>query len=248
MKETYYFSHDYHARHDIKMEALSMEQVGIYWCIIEMLYEENGYINLSLCERIATALRTQCDTIMSVIQDYQLFENDGKQFWSNSVLRRLKFREEKSNKARISARKRWDVCERNAIKERKGKESKVNNMADKSARYLLNDKPISMEDLTYEYEDRVKTPKKYSNKRKLYSRIAIYYMGLQGEAGNVLRYFKDIKELVEIAERQYPDFNEEKIEAEIKGRINKWRDDQLKKDLSWGLSGVITHWNRILKS
>lgn len=121
-------------------------------------------------------------------------------------------------------------------------------MADKSAGYLLNDKPISMEELTYEYEDRGKTPKKYSNKRKLYSRIAIYYMGLQGEAGNVLRYFKDIKELVEIAERQYPDFNEEKIEAEIKGRINKWRDDQLKKDLSWGLSGVITHWNRILKS
>ena len=118
-------------------------------------------------------------------------------------------------------------------------------MADKSAEYFIKDKPINMEELTYEYEN---TPKKYSNKRKLYSRIAIYYMGLQGEQGNVLRYFKDIKELVEIAEKQYPEFKEEKIEAEIKGRINKWRDDQSKRDLSWGLSGVVTHWNRILKS
>jgi hypothetical protein len=133
MKKTFYFSHDYYARHDIKMEALSMEKVGIYWCLVEMLYEENGYIELKLCERIAIALRTQCDIIKSVLQDYELFENDGVKFWSNSVLKRLKLREEKSNNARNSAKIRWNNkidekaigCERIALKESKVKESKV---------------------------------------------------------------------------------------------------------------------------
>ena len=135
MKETFYFSHDYHARHDIKMETLSMEKIGVYWCLIEMLYEENGYIKLNLCERIAVALRVQCDTIKSVLEDFGLFENDGTQFWSNSVLRRLKIRENRSIQAKKSADKRWkkengsvdtNECERIAIKESKVNKRKEN--------------------------------------------------------------------------------------------------------------------------
>lgn len=135
MKETYYFSHDYNARNDRKMQRLIMKQgvegVGIFWCIVEMLYEEGGSMLLSECERIAFELRTDCERINFVLLESELFENDGKTFWSNSVLDRLNKRKEKSVKAKESADKRWAYatalrleCDCNAIKDSKPKETK----------------------------------------------------------------------------------------------------------------------------
>ena len=135
MKETYYFSHDYNARNDRKMQRLIMKQgvegVGIFWCIVEMLYEEGGSMLLSECERIAFELRTDCERINFVLLESELFENDGKTFWSNSVLDRLNKRKEKSAKAKESADKRWAYanalrlqCDGNAIKDSKPKETK----------------------------------------------------------------------------------------------------------------------------
>jgi hypothetical protein len=135
MKE--YFSHDYHARNDSKMIQLIMkhglEGVGAYWCIVEMLYESEGYIMQSECERIAFELRTQCDLIKSLIGS-DLFEKDTEKFWSDSIHRRLSIRDEKSGKARESAYKRWNnkeintdanamrtQCDGNAIKVNKSK-------------------------------------------------------------------------------------------------------------------------------
>ena len=139
----YYFSHDYGARNDPKLIKLFMSEghagKGIYWDIIEMLYEQGGYLLLSEIPTYAFELRTECDRIANVLRLYDLFENDGEKVWSESVLRRLKLREEKSMKAAKSALKRWDKatenqqvnanalrthCEGNAIKERKGKERK----------------------------------------------------------------------------------------------------------------------------
>lgn len=136
--ESFYFSHDYNARADRKLVALQMsfgmEGVGIFWCIVEMLFEEGGYINLNECDRIAFELRTDSQRINQIISGFDLFKSDGSRFWSASVLRRLEVRYEKSEKARKSAEKRWGNAdamrthsESNAIKERnerkKGKET-----------------------------------------------------------------------------------------------------------------------------
>lgn len=149
MKDTYYFPHDYHARNDIKLQLLTMEEIGVYWCLVEMLYEENGYIKIELYERIANVLRIKYETIKSVVEDFELFEKDTTKFWSNSVLRRLKEREEKSFKAKESVKKRWDkyerntnLYERNTIKESKGKESKEKNID--TSRFT----PPTLEELT----------------------------------------------------------------------------------------------------
>ena len=79
--ESFYFTHDYNSRNDPKMVALrmkeGMEGVGIFWCIAELLYEEGGFVMLSECERIAFELRTSCDVVNSIINDYDLFRNDG---------------------------------------------------------------------------------------------------------------------------------------------------------------------------
>lgn len=141
-KDSFYFSHDYNARSDPRLQRLSMklgmEGIGIYWCIIEMLYEQAGYIPLVDIESIAFALHTECERIKSVLQNFDLFKFEDESFFSESVLRRLDVRFSKSNNAKKAALKRWDTkrkskrnanamqthSEGNANKE---KESKVNN-------------------------------------------------------------------------------------------------------------------------
>lgn len=139
-KDTFWFSHDYNARSDRKLIRLrmkhEMEGIGVYWCIIEMLYEEGGVLKTSEYERITYELKTNIDLVKSVINDFDLFKKDTDNFWSESVLARLKIRKEKSDKARESIGYRWgnntnentnnirSYNDSNTIKERKGKEIK----------------------------------------------------------------------------------------------------------------------------
>jgi hypothetical protein len=134
-KETFYFSHDYNARSDKEMIKVRMKMgmagIGLYWCIVEMLYEEGGYLKRSEYERITYELQSTYDNITMLIEQFDLFKFDDDKFWSNSVLDRLKKRKDKSDKARESISYRWNDTnvkrsnsERNTIKERKGKENK----------------------------------------------------------------------------------------------------------------------------
>ena len=133
MKETFYFPHDYNARNDeklIKLQQSGLDGLGIYWCLIELLYEAGGSLELDY-ERLAFNIRTQCDRIKQVINDYGLFEVASTKFSNRRVNETLKYRKTKSQKAQKSAKMRWNKdyanamptqCEGNAIKERKGKE------------------------------------------------------------------------------------------------------------------------------
>jgi hypothetical protein len=146
MKEnTFYFAHDYNARSDVKIKKLlmkfGMQGYGIYWCIVEDLYQNANALPLHY-ESIAFELRISPDIIERIINDFDLFVSDGINFGSLSVQRRLDERNSKSLKARESAFKRWNKSESNAIamrmhsegnaikeskvKEKKVKESKIN--------------------------------------------------------------------------------------------------------------------------
>jgi hypothetical protein len=137
MKETYYFSHDYNARSDVKIKRLIAKHgllgYGIYWAIIEDLYQNANALPMD-CESIAFDLRTDEITVESIIKDFGLFVIDGKEFGSISVERRLEERAKKSNKARESAILRWEKyanamrthSDSNAIKESKVKDNKEN--------------------------------------------------------------------------------------------------------------------------
>jgi hypothetical protein len=139
MKE--YFPHDFKARSDKKIISLMMksglEGVGAYWCIIEMLYEEGGYLLRSEYDRISFELRCSNDLVKQVVEGFDLFNFEGDNFTSKSVQKRLKEREEKSQKARNSVEKRWKTNEGdttvlqtnnecNTIKEKKRKEKEIN--------------------------------------------------------------------------------------------------------------------------
>ena len=111
-----------------------MAGYGIFWSIVEDLYNNANALQMD-CEGIAFELRSDSDTIESIINDFDLFVVKDGIFGSRSVERRLDERNKKSETARQSAFKRWGDKKDdataiplqnsgNAIKERKEKEIK----------------------------------------------------------------------------------------------------------------------------
>lgn len=135
MKENaFYFPHDFNARTDIKIKKLlfklGYEGYGIFWALVEDLYNNANALPTHY-DILAFELRTQSDKVQSVVNDFDLFVVKDGYFSSNSIENRLNDRKEKSVKASMSAKKRWEDAnamrthsESNAIKERKGKEKK----------------------------------------------------------------------------------------------------------------------------
>jgi len=138
-KDTFYFSHDYNVRNDIKIKKLINKHgflgYGLFWAIIEDLYNNTNVLPMDY-ECIAFDLRTEPDVIKSIINDFDLFVIEDDTFGSLSVERRLTERNEKSVKARESVLKRWNKTKKdtnvlqtnydsNTIKESKVKESKI---------------------------------------------------------------------------------------------------------------------------
>lgn len=109
---------------------------------------------------------------------------------------------------------------------------------------------IRLEDneITYE-EDAGVRPKKPKARNKLYTRIALSYLKRKNEKGDVLRYFKDIKELVKITEGVIKDAKIEVTDETIVKAI-EWRFDQAdkmftEKNLEWGFGAVIKNFNKL---
>ena len=111
MKETFYFPHDYNARNDPKLQNvlidLGVEGIGVFWCIIEQLYEQGGTLPISSCKSIAFALHVDCKVVESLIFDFDLFPNDGEKFWSESVNTRLCKMNSIRDKRREAISRRW---------------------------------------------------------------------------------------------------------------------------------------------
>jgi hypothetical protein len=183
-KDTFYFSHDYNARNDEKIKRLirkhGMVGYGIFWSIVEDLYNNANALRTDY-EGIAYDLRSDCEIVASVVNDFDLFIFNGDFFGSNSVQERLDQRNNKSESARKSASYRWENAnamqtqyDSNAKKERKGKEIKGKEIKIKYKDNICltekeNEKLVSEfgEDTVkkcYEYLSSYKVEKSYSTK------------------------------------------------------------------------------------
>jgi len=135
-KDAYFFSHDSNAREDEKIidlrYSLGWEGYGLYWAIIEMLRDASDLHMQNDCKRLAFALAADEEKVRSVINDFNLFVISGDIFWSESLKKRLEYREKISEQRRKAAQKRWDSdfastkpmqtgCKSSALKEKKGK-------------------------------------------------------------------------------------------------------------------------------
>ncbi len=148
MKDAYYFSHDGNARNDpkiIKMISVyGMEGYGWFWVIIEMLREEDNYkLNIydqSDIDVIVSQTYSDSESIKKYIDDcvkiFKLFKKSKKYLWSLSLSNRMKKMNEKREKGRKAANKRWNRGCQNDVKGMpnryqkdtlKGNKSKRNN-------------------------------------------------------------------------------------------------------------------------
>jgi hypothetical protein len=189
---TFYFSHDYTARSDIKIKKLIATQgmlgYGIYWSLVEDLYHNNNKLedNPAL---LAYDYRCTTELIKSVINDFDLFIVKDGYVSSNSIQKRLDERNDKVTKAKQSASKRWEnkgknadnietqcdsdanamrtQCDGNAIKESKVKEIKVNKRKLKEEVVfippVLNDVLVYFDENGYSKEAATKAFNYYTN-------------------------------------------------------------------------------------
>jgi hypothetical protein len=110
-KESFWFKHDLNARNDPKMMRLlkihKCEGIGVYWCLIEMMYEQGGYLKINEKDVYTDSLKTKEKLIDFLISESGLFKKDDTKFWSESLLIRMGKRNDIKEKARNSAKVRW---------------------------------------------------------------------------------------------------------------------------------------------
>jgi hypothetical protein len=116
MKKTYYFQHDYNARNDPKLQAVMIKYglagIGAFWCIVEMLYEQDGTLPITSISSIAYTLHADEEMLKNIVCKMDLFECNKKFFWSRSVRKRLGIINEISDIRRKAAEKRWKSSKR----------------------------------------------------------------------------------------------------------------------------------------
>jgi hypothetical protein len=88
----------------------NMQGIGVYWCLVEMLHEENGQIKTDV-DTIAYELRVDVQVVKDVID--LCFTYDDNKIISERVIKNLEYRkqkrEEKSKKGKEAAQKRWNI-------------------------------------------------------------------------------------------------------------------------------------------
>lgn len=197
-KDSYYFSHDSNARSDPKMIAMmdkyGLEGYGKYWVIVENLRDEADH-RLPKKNYMFTALavQMQCERnaveeyVSDCINEYELFESDDDFFWSNSLLKRMNLKEEKREKAKKAAQKRWEkanedkglknnkeneVCERNADAMQMQCEPNAIKGKERKRKEILKENKSSLEEIKsvsdFQLEPELKT--EFENIKNLYPR------------------------------------------------------------------------------
>ena len=118
-KDAFYFSHDSNASHDPKIlqmrSVYKAEGYGWYWMLIEQMREQKDY-KLPISGKYALeSYASQMDTtkkqliqyLDDCVNEFRLFNRDAEFLWSDSLLYRMKLRENKSNISRKAVLKRW---------------------------------------------------------------------------------------------------------------------------------------------
>ena len=145
-----WFKHDFKARTHPRLQRIQMrwgmEGIGLYWSVIEMLYEQNGVLMLSECDAYAFALRTDSERLATFMRESGAFIIDGDVVISDTVNERIKERGDKSEKASISAKKRWNDAnamrthsDGNAIREEKRREEKIKEQLTEKQKEIVYD-------------------------------------------------------------------------------------------------------------
>lgn len=98
---------------------------GVYWYILEELYESGGKMLFEEIEPISKVLCVRKDFVVSIIKSFSLFQYDSESFWSDEVIEQIEKRQKIKDKRKEAANKRW-VSEKNIIVPEKELDSSPN--------------------------------------------------------------------------------------------------------------------------
>ena len=127
-----YFSHDIYARQDRKIKNLLLHfrkeseekaksALCVYWWIVEDMHADD--FKVSDLEVYADDYRCDIDFLKTILNDFELFKIENDCYISDRVLRNVEEMEEKAEKAKRAASKRWRG---NGNKPQAGKENEIN--------------------------------------------------------------------------------------------------------------------------
>ena len=111
-----WFKHQFRAREDEKLILLKIKHessapVGVYWQLVELIYENDGYIKSDI-NVIAYKLGDSVELVSDVIKDCFNLTDDGR-ITHNTIIEQLELRDkkyqEKSKKGKENADKRWEM-------------------------------------------------------------------------------------------------------------------------------------------
>lgn len=107
-----WFKHDYNARNDPKLLEVNMtfgaEGIGIYWMLVELLYEQHGILNNKEIATLIYSFRLDENKVNEIIKLCFISDEDGN-VTSQRVKEQIAAVDEKSEKASYAAQKRWNV-------------------------------------------------------------------------------------------------------------------------------------------
>ena len=107
-----YFNHDSNSRNDIRIiklrAKLSYEGYGIFWALLELLFNEENKLCISDYETLAFGLQCDPKILKQVIEDFELFVIEDNCFYSKRLHRHIEDINNKSTKAKESINKRWN--------------------------------------------------------------------------------------------------------------------------------------------
>jgi len=111
MKKTY-LQHQSNSFTDIKIikmrSKLGMEAYGIFWALLELLFNEENKLCIDDYSVLAFSLQCDEDKLKSVIEDFDLFVIEDGCFYSKRLNEHIDTINSKSAKAKESASKRWN--------------------------------------------------------------------------------------------------------------------------------------------
>ena len=141
MKKTY-FNHDSVARLDIRViklrSKLGYEGYGVFWAVLELLFTEENKLCVEDYDSLAFGLQCDAKVLKQVIEDFDLFVVEDGCFYSRRLNNHIEEINNKSNKAKENASKRWNnatamqpQCNRNASKVNKSKVNKSKSIEER---------------------------------------------------------------------------------------------------------------------
>ena len=106
----HYFKHDFNSRNDTKLVNLQMkygyEGIGIYWSLVEIIYENGGYMELNY-DLISFNMRASKEILKYLIEDSNLFIVEGEIFTNQRIKEDINLYQKRVEDGAKWANKRW---------------------------------------------------------------------------------------------------------------------------------------------